>query len=58
LIFRESAAGQDAMDVGMVMEVARPGLQDGQTTQLCAEVLVSRTDIDERGSPGGTTRDG
>jgi hypothetical protein len=39
VVRRESAAGNDAVDVRMWSECLSPGVQDGQEAKLCAEML-------------------
>ena len=41
----EAAAGHDAMDVGMITQVARPGLEHGQAADLGAEIFVVASDV-------------
>jgi len=41
----EPAAGHDAMDVGMIAQVARPGLEHGEEADLGAEIFVVAGDV-------------
>ena len=41
----EAAAGHYAMDVGMITQVARPGLEQGQEADLGSEIFVVASDI-------------
>ena len=44
----KAAAGNDAVDVGMKAEIARPGLEHSKQAQFCAEVFVIAADIQQR----------
>lgn len=44
----KSAAGHDAMDVGMITQVTGPGLEDGEQAEFRAEVFVVARDLLQR----------
>jgi len=46
-VSRDAAAGDDAVDVGMVLEVLAPGVQDGQDRDFGTEVLGRGGDLAE-----------
>ncbi len=49
---REPAAGDDAMDVGVVLEVLPPGVQHGEEADLGPEVLGIGGDLSQGGGGG------
>ena len=47
MIGRQSAAGNDAVDMVMGQQVRSPGVQDGEESDLCAEALGIGGDFEQ-----------
>ena len=52
MIGRGSAAGNDAVDMGMTFQGLPPGVQDAQEAGLGTQILPLRRDLDQGGGTG------
>jgi len=50
---RQAASGDDAMDVGVEAQVARPGVKDGGDAEVGAESARGAAELEEGGGGGG-----
>jgi hypothetical protein len=51
-IERESASGDDAMQVGMMLQVLSPGVQDTEQSDIGSQVLRVASDFEQRCGSG------